>query len=367
MGIFNSIGKEIQREFIARPDEAKDFIIYKHPDANIRKFSQLTVEADEVCIFFRDGKVAGVIKPGRVTLDASNIPFLGMLIDAASGGNLFVTEVYFVSTREFVNLPFGGLVGDVTDPETNLAIGLRVFGEYSLKVTNPERLIIGLVGMQKLESNEKVSDWFKQLLVKTVRDILGEQVLMRKMPVLDLTSAAYTEELEELIVKRAAVHVDNYGVNIVRLGNCTVTMKEEDEETLKRYRKDTVYTKLAGGFQQYAAGEAMLGAGEGMRKEGGGTGEGSAVLGGAGLGVGLGIATAFMNMQKGKAEEAASASTLSDGSVACMKCEKIVPAGKFCKECGSSLSLDKLCPVCKSKTASDAKFCTECGKPLKNG
>ena len=80
MGIF---GQEVRREFIARPDSAKGQILFKWPDTNIRKLTQLTVEQDELAVFFRDGRIQGTIQPGRVTLDSSEIPFLGILVDAA--------------------------------------------------------------------------------------------------------------------------------------------------------------------------------------------------------------------------------------------------------------------------------------------
>ena len=125
MGLF---GGEVRREFIARPDAAKGQVLYKWPDTNIRKWTQLTVQQDELAVFFRDGRVQGTVSPGRCTLDSSEIPFLGMLVEFASGGNLFQTAIYFVSTREFPNLPFGGMIDNVVDPETSLAGGLRVFG-----------------------------------------------------------------------------------------------------------------------------------------------------------------------------------------------------------------------------------------------
>src|SRR5580693_5390429 len=119
-------GNEVRREFIARPDEFKNQILYKWPDGNIRKWTQLTVEQDELAVFFRDGQVQGTIAPGRCTLDSSEIPFLGKLVDAATGGDLFRTELYFISTREFPSLPFGGAIDNVLDPETQIAVGLRV-------------------------------------------------------------------------------------------------------------------------------------------------------------------------------------------------------------------------------------------------
>src|SRR3979411_1175081 len=166
MGLF---GNEVRREFIARPDEAKGNILYKWPDTNIRKLTQLTVQQDEQAVFFRDGQVQGTIEAGRSTLDSSEIPFLGKLVDAASGGNLFKTEIYFVSTREFPALPFGGTIDNVVDPDNGLAVGLRVFGQCDLKIVEPQSLILNLVGTQNLQSNDEITNWMREQLLKTLR------------------------------------------------------------------------------------------------------------------------------------------------------------------------------------------------------
>ena len=83
-------------------------------------------------------------------------------------------------------------------------------------------------------------------------------------------------------------------MTVVRFGNFTISIKPEDEATLKKLSKDVAYSRLAGGFNQYAQGQAMLGAAEGMAK--GGEGSGNA-LGGMGMGMGFGMAQQFMNQQ----------------------------------------------------------------------
>src|SRR2546429_3281447 len=113
MGIFS---QEVRREFIARPDTAKGQILFKWPDTNIRKLTQLTVQQDELAVFFRDGRVQGTIQPGRVTLDSSEIPFLGILVDAASGGDPFLNEAYFVLSREIPHPPFCGAIAKFAEP-----------------------------------------------------------------------------------------------------------------------------------------------------------------------------------------------------------------------------------------------------------
>ncbi len=417
MGLFSSIKGEARRAFIARSDECKNDIIFKHPDSNIRWGSQLTVMADEQALFMRDGRVVGVIGPGRHTLEASNFPFLSMLIDAVTGGNLFITEVYFVSTREISQIKFGGPIGDVRDASTGLAVGTMVHGDFSIRVTDPERLVIGLVGLQRT-TNDAFIGWFKNLLLKTIRDHVAELMVKKQWPLLDVTSGAYTEEIEEQVIQGAKKHIDGYGLTVVRLGNFTIAIKPEDEQTIKKFKKDTAYSRLAGGFQQYAAGSAMLGAGEGMAKGGGGgggEGGGGAALGGAGLGVGFGMANMFMAQQThqppphhggyppqgaphghGYPPHGAAHGHSPHGApygggypphhgappqghqggapqgalqnVQCPGCNSSVSPGKFCANCGQQLpapeaSGPKHCSQCGNELSSEARFCPGCGDP----
>lgn len=299
MGLFDSFKSETQRNFIARPDEAKDHILYKYPEKNVRMLTQLTVGADEICLFVKDGGIVGTLTQGRHSLDSNNIPFLGSLLEKFTGGNLFVAELYFVSTREFTGLKFGGPIGDMRDPETGLGIGAMVYGDYSLTVTNPEKLILGLVGM-RAASNDDVVNWFRSQVLKVTRDRIAELVVKKKWPLLDVTSGAYTEEIETEVMAGLKVHVDDYGLRIVRFGNFTVSIKPEDEATLKKLGKDVAYSKLAGGFNQYAQGQAMLGAAEGFAK-GDGAGGGGGALQGASLGVGFGMAQMFQQQAQATA------------------------------------------------------------------
>jgi membrane protease subunit (stomatin/prohibitin family) len=352
MGIFG----EIRREFIARPDQAKNQILYKWPDSNIRKLTQLTVQQDELAVFFRDGRVQGTVTPGRCTLDSSEIPFLGMLVDAASGGNLFKTEIYFISTREFPNLPFGGMIDNVVDPETSLAIGLRVFGEYSLKVVEPQSLILNLVGTQNIQTNDQITDWMREQLLKVLRTDVVSHIVSSNWAILGI--AAHTDEIEREALAKVQQHINTYGLQIVRLGNFTISIKEEDEEALKRYRKDVQYTRLAGGYQQYSAGQALQGIGEGAAQGGGATGP--AILG-VGLGLGQQVAGAGQTVAAGGQVQ-----------VRCGNCGTLnAESAKFCSSCGQALAAAPApagavvaCANCGARNAATAKFCSNCGQSL---
>jgi membrane protease subunit (stomatin/prohibitin family) len=352
----NFFSSGLKRQFIARPDASKNQIVFKWPDVSIPMAAQLTVEPDEVALFVREGKVVGVQPPGLVTLEGKNIPFLDVLIDAGTGGNFFRAELYFVSTREFANLPFGGVVDNVVDPETGLAIGLRVFGDYSLKVVDPAALILNLVGSRDAADNALVTDWMRDMVLKTIRtDVVGH-IVQNNWPILGI--AAHTDDLEAETLAKVETHVSSYGVHIVRMGNFTISINETDEETLKKYRRDVTYSKLAGGFQQYGAGEAMIGLGEGAAKGGGAAG--SAFLG---MGVGLGNLVGAMNQQQPPPQATPAAAPAGQHCTACGAA--YAPGAKFCSGCGAALAAaPTACPACSAHVEPGAKFCAGCGAKL---
>jgi membrane protease subunit (stomatin/prohibitin family) len=376
MGIFDFVKGGVRELAIARPDAAKEFWVYKHPDQTVPMKAQLTVDSDETALFFRDGRYVGQFGPGRHTLDSQNIPFLGQLVDKFTGGNVFIAEVFFVNAREHPDLKFGTSVGDVTDPETKMQIRLMVHGSFSARVHDPVRFVTGLVG-QRMADNQAFLGWFKSQVQKTIKENIAELIVKQKWPVADVTSGAYTSDIEAETVKEVHRHVDSYGVEIIRFGDFTVSMDQKDRERIARYRDRFAYVDRISqnpqGYHQFAQAEMMLGAAEGMTK--GGAGAGNAMAG-AGIGLGFGMAgQMYGNAQPGFAQQPAYAPpppAMAPGPppgngarIACPSCNAQVAPGKFCVECGKSLpevqARPKFCASCGAAMA--GKFCAQCGTP----
>ncbi len=372
MGIFSFVKDGVKELAIARPDAAKADIIYKHPDQTIPMKSQLTVDADELALFFRDGKFMGQFSAGRHTLDSGNIPFLGQLVDKFTGGNVFLAEVFFVNTREMTSLKFGGPIGKIRDAQSGLLANLMVHGTFSARVIDPPKLVIGMVGMQKSEGNAFLQ-WFRQQVLKTIKDDIAELCVKKKWPLTDVTSGAYTEEIEVEAIGGLRPHVESYGVEIVRFGDFHIAMGEKDEERLNKFYEKASYINMAGGlqgYQQMAQADMMVSAGEGMAKGGGGGGGGGGMLAGAGLGMGMAMAGQMQNtfqnpggqQQQQQAPQPNTPSTgMNANMVTCGGCSASVPMGKFCAECGGGLEAagPKFCSGCGA--AVDGKFCSGCG------
>jgi membrane protease subunit (stomatin/prohibitin family) len=380
MGILH----EARREFIAAPDSSKGQIVYKWPDINIRKYSRAIVEADAVAVFMSQGQVMGVLLPGQHTLDAQELPFLGMFVDWATGGNAFRAEIYFVGTREFPNIRFGGRLDEVQDPVSGLIVTLRTFGEYSLRVSDPNKLILNLVGTVDVTNNEAVTSWVTQQLLKVTRTTVTTQLMSGAWPILGLS--VHSPEIETQALQNANNELTTYGISLTRLGNVDINLDDDDNARLKKLAGDTAYSRLAGGFLQAAQAEALQGAGEGMAK--GGEGVGATFLG-----VGMGMAgqmmqapaqvpyapppgTGFAGSGQGYAQQPAPqpaqpqpaqaqqppAQPAAAATVACTNCQSPVQVGaKFCAECGTPTQ--KHCTNCNASLAATAKFCADCGTP----
>ncbi|MGH3223377.1 MAG: SPFH domain-containing protein [Streptosporangiaceae bacterium] len=360
------------REFIAVPDDRKGQIVFKWPDVTIRRYTRAIVNADEMALFVNTGQVVATLGPGRHQIDANELPGLGAIIDVVSGGNAYRAELYFVGTREFTGFKFGGRVDDVQDPRTGLVVTLRVFGDYALHVADPVRLITNLTATVDVTNNDRISGWVSDQLLKVLRTHVTTQIIRNGWPILGLM--AYSAEIEQATLDAANGQLANYGVQLTRMGNFDVNLAPEDEQQLKQLAKDTSYSQLAGGFQQYAAGEMALGAGQGLAKGGAGTE-------GAFLGAGFGLASAFGAQQAAAAQQAAQQQYGQPGGPppapqppagqppapaagpACANCQAANPAGaRFCMGCGQPLAPAVAhCTECGTELPAGAHFCAACG------
>jgi membrane protease subunit (stomatin/prohibitin family) len=395
MGVFDFVKSGVQEMMIARPDNLKQLIVYKHPDQNVPTYSQLTVDSDECAVFFKDGRVMGVLGPGRQTLHSQNIPFLNNLITSVTGGNVFITEIYFVKTAPVRSVPFGGPIGDMLDPLTGEQVQPRIFGEMSVVVTDPARFVVGYSGQAATGDNNYVLDWIKGLFMNGVKTTLGELCENEGKSLLQAVSL--TQKLAAAFVAHAP-DLNDIGVRILQVGTFNVNFSDDDRERLKTanadiaaaqrevrkkqiavagaaaeaqakqfgldqaYNQDAKYVQnLAGSYQGFAAGQAMMGAGQGMAAHG--VGGGIAGLG-AQMAVGMGVGNAMAGGMAGGLAAQAPAPTFSPGGtqVTCGKCGAKQPGGKFCADCGTPLvAQKKFCAGCGVELGAGAKFCASCG------
>jgi membrane protease subunit (stomatin/prohibitin family) len=391
MGVFDFVRSGVREMMVARPDSLKHLIVYKHPDQNIPMHAQLTVDSDECAVFFKDGRVVGVIPPGRVTLQSQNLPFLNALVTSFTGGQVFITEVFFVKTSPVRSLPFGGPIGEMIDPLTGEQVQPRIFGELSVVIVDPVRFVIAYSGQAGSGSNDEVLGWLKGCFLNGVKTTLGELCENEGKSLLQVVSL--TSRLAAAFVAHAP-DLNDAGVKILQVGTFNINFNEEDRRRLvsanaeiaqaqrqvkvkqigvagaaadaqarqfgmdQQFSQDARYVKdLAGSYQGYAAAQAVLGAGKGMAEHGLGGGV-------AGLAAQMAVGVGMGSAMAGGIAQPTPAPTFSPGGtqVTCGKCGTTQPGGKFCAECGTPLVAQiRFCSGCGEQLSTNAKFCPSCG------
>ncbi|HVR19830.1 MAG TPA: SPFH domain-containing protein [Polyangiaceae bacterium] len=324
MGIVDFVKGGVQRMMIARADEHKDKVVFKHPDQTFPFWSQLTVDADECAVFFRDGNPVATLTPGRHTLQTQNYPFLNALVDKFTGGNVFISEIFFVLTRPVFNQGFGDTIGSMRDPELEIRVTPRAFGTFSYRVVDPVRFLVWFRGQSSGDTNDS-QRWIQDMLFMGLRATLTGMLKAGELSLLDLGTCG--PEVARAMV-RSCPDLQNIGVQVLEVAKLNVNLSEEDQRRIdemqdqivqanvdakaaqrrikqaeaeaaqRQYQLDQDFQNRArymnqldmNRYQQLAAAEATMGLGQGLAQGGEGASAGAAgaaVVGGLGLGAGM--------------------------------------------------------------------------------
>ncbi len=270
-------------DVIEWPDQGPNDIVKRVPEVgagDIRLGSQLIVRPSQAAVFFRDGKALDTFTEGRHTLTTANLPLLSSLIGLVTDSrNPFPAEVYFVATKEFVDMKWG-TPNEITVPDAVLGmVQLRAFGTYSMQIKDPQRFVNQVVGAQGFYTTGQINDYLRSIMVSEFASVLG--AVMKTRSLLDL--AALQADLGAALQAKAA---DDFEALGIALKKAYVVSIQPSEETAKAIATRSAMGAVGANYMQYQAGQAMR---EAAQNEG----QSLAALGaGAGAGIGIGQALA---------------------------------------------------------------------------
>lgn len=365
MGLFGSKAEEEARhQFIARPDGVKNLVVYKWPDTTIQYLSVVTVQPDEWAFFIKNGKIVGFLRRGMQRLDGASVPFMSELLDRYTGNNVLLSELYFVSSRQFANNKFGGSMGELADPFTGVMVACGAYGEFAFKVTDPGKLVLELLGTKPVSDNGEIITTIRERLMKVTRSVVNAQILEAGWDLLRVTSGAYNRVFEESILRGMGAELQSYGLEVTFLEDFVISVLPQDKHKIQEIYDRRAKMKLAedDSYRAMAESEVMLGAAEGLKSAGASGAANSAGLG-LGVGIGMGLASKMNADGTPRTEQGATA----EGGLICTHCSaQLLPGARFCSECGMPASNATTCPTC-GETVVRGKFCSACGRPLDPG
>lgn len=363
MGIWDFIKNELI-DIIEWTDDSGDIIVWRFPDQDhaIKMNAKLTVREGQAAVFVNEGQIADVFSPGLYSLTTQNMPIMTTLRSWRHGfESPFKAEVYFVNTRNFVNLKWGTQNPVMMRDSDFGVIRLRSFGTYGIRISDPAAFIREIVGTDGCFTTDEIEGQLRSMIVSSFSAMLGES----KIAALDLASnyRSMGEQLRGDMVK----DFTQYGVDLTAFYIENISVPPEVEKMIDTRSQMGIVGDM-GRYTQFQTAQAIPEA-----AASGGAGEFMGM--GAGIAMGHQMAGAMTGAYGGQppfgppqgqqapqqAQQPPAAAA--PAPVQCVQCKNPIAAGsKFCPECGAPQQ--KHCPQCGNPVGSAAKFCMECGTKI---
>ncbi|WP_136645036.1 SPFH domain-containing protein [Tabrizicola sp. YIM 78059] len=258
-------------------DDTRDTMVWRFDRRGqaIKMGAKLTVREGQAAVFIHEGQLADVFGPGLYILETNNMPIMTTLQHWDHGfQSPFKSEVYFVNTTRFNDLKWGTKNPIMLrDPEFG-PVRLRAFGTYSMRVSDPGRFMVEIVGTDGEFTTDEVSNQIRNQIVQAASEALARSGI----PVLDM--AANLSDLGKIIANAITPKVAEYGLSIPEFYIENISLPEEVEKALDKRSSMGVVGDLQR-YMQFSAAEAMGQTGSAM---------GAAMGAGMGAGMGMGMA-----------------------------------------------------------------------------
>lgn len=369
--------------------------IWKHPCEDFNTTTQLIVHESQEAIFFLNGQALDLFGPGRHTLETQNIPLLRRIINIPTGGESpFHCEVYFINKTEQMAIRWGtDSKVQYVEPTYKFPISIGASGEMALSVNDSRKLLVKLVGTERVLDRQQLTTYFRSILMTKVKTYMAQTMRANAINIFEIDESLETFSAE--IKERLIPDFLDYGIDLRRFYVTTIVKPDGDPQYEKfkelhfrqyadiaeaklRQQTDVIHAQTEAqkvvidsqaqatkrmqegytyqqerGFdvaQDVARNEAAgqfsnMGIGLGMMAGVGGT------VGGMVGGV---VSDAFAGM--GTVQPQASANKFCDQCGA-----KLTPGAAFCDECGAPQAPSDTCIKCGFKFIKPGKFCPKCG------
>jgi len=288
-------------DVVQAPDMGARDLVRRVPQTgagDMRIGTQVIVRDGQVAVFYRDGKALDTFGPGRHTISTANIPLLVNLVQGVfSGETPFTAEVYFVNTRDMIDMRWGTPEPITLRDEVLRMVRLRAHGTYNMAVDDPQLFVTQMVGARGYYTTEDIANYLRSMIINRLTDLLGQN--MRS--VLDLPSM-----FDEIAASaRVKLREDFAAVGMALKQLYILSMSPTDETSAAI--DEAAAMGAIGDMDRYMKFKTARAVGDAATAEGGVAG-GTAQMGlglGAGMAAAQAMASSFASGQQAPAQPAA--------------------------------------------------------------
>jgi membrane protease subunit (stomatin/prohibitin family) len=218
-------------DIIEWTEDNPDTMVYRYEryGNEIKHGAKLTVRETQVAVFVSEGQIADVLTAGLYELETKNLPILSTLQHWDHGfESPFKAEVYFFNMRQFIDLKWGTKNPIMMRDEEFSMVRLRTFGSYSIRINDPKKFMMEILGTDGRFSITEISHQLRDIIVSRYSSILGKA----NIPVLDL--AGNYDQLGKFITKRISPEFNDYGLELTKVLVENISLPSAVEEALDK-------------------------------------------------------------------------------------------------------------------------------------
>ncbi len=287
MGLFDIFSSQFI-DIIEWLDDSNDTLVYRFErhDNAIKNGAKLTVREGQMAVFVSQGQTADVFGPGMYELVTANLPILTDLNHWDHGfSSPFKAEVYFFNMRRFGDLKWGTRNPIMLNDSAFGPLRLRAFGTYEMRIGDPQKLLVQVVGTDGHFTMDEISDRLRNIIVSKFSTSLAAAGI----PALEL--AANYQQLGRFVADELDADFGEYGVKLEDFWVENISFPPRVEEALDKRSSVEMVGDLSRYFQ-YQQAEALGEAAGADNAMGAGMGAGMGAALGASLAAGMQAASA---------------------------------------------------------------------------
>lgn len=369
--------------------------IWKHPYEDFNTTTQLIVHESQEAIFFLNGQALDLFGPGRHTLETQNIPLLRRLINIPTDGDTtFHCEVYFINKTEQMAIRWGtDSKVQYVEPTYKFPLSIGASGEMSLSVDDSRKLLVKLVGTERVLDRQRLTTYFRSILMTRVKTYIAQTMRANAINIFEIDESleVFSSDLHTRLVPDFL----DYGIQLNRFYVTTIVKPDGDPQYEKfkelhfrqyadiaeaklRQQTDVIYAQTEAQKvvidSQAQATKRMQEGYTYQQERGFDVAQDAARNETAGqfsnMGIGLGMMAGLGGTVGGVVSGAVSDAFAGIGTVTsqvptnkfCDQCgAELTPGAAFCDECGAPQASPDTCVKCGFKFIKPGKFCPKCG------
>lgn len=266
-------------------DSKPDILAWKFPSEELATWSQLVVNESQEAFLVRGGLYEGPFSAGRYTLTTENLPILRSLMGIPFGGLApFSAEVWFVNKVTKLDIKWGTPDPiQLQDPKFKLMVPVRAFGQYGIKISEPKKFLLRLVGTLSSFDTNTVAEYFRGIFSTKIKVSISKIIIEQGRSVLELSP--HLDEISVALKQTLAPEMATYGICLEQFNVVSINFPEADPavNSLKAALAKKAEMEILGFDYQQERSFDVLHTAAGNEGPAGG-------MIGAGLGVGIGAA-----------------------------------------------------------------------------